>query len=66
MNYRFHPAAETEHLEQITFYESRQKGLGTRYRDLCLKAIRECAIHPIANRSSIRRTFAGCGFGAFP
>lgn len=40
MNYRFHPAAETEHLEQIAFYESRQPGLGARYRERFLQAIR--------------------------
>ncbi|MGI8739750.1 MAG: type II toxin-antitoxin system RelE/ParE family toxin [Gammaproteobacteria bacterium] len=31
MNYRFHPAAEAEHLETIAFYESRRPGLGDRY-----------------------------------
>jgi hypothetical protein len=39
MNYGFHPAAEAEHLEQIAFYESRQQGLGARYRDHFLKTI---------------------------
>jgi hypothetical protein len=28
MTFRFHPAAEAEHLEQIAFYESRRQGLG--------------------------------------
>jgi len=37
MTYRFHPAAEAEHLGQIAFYESRRKGLGGRYRDHFLK-----------------------------
>lgn len=32
MNYRFHPAAEVEYLEQVAFYESRERGLGARYR----------------------------------
>ena len=31
MSYRFHPGAETEHLEIIGFYESRQPGLGFAY-----------------------------------
>ena len=31
MSYYFHPAAETEHLETIGFYESRQAGLGLMY-----------------------------------
>jgi toxin ParE1/3/4 len=39
MNYRFHPAAEAEHLEQIVFYESRQQGLGSRYRTHFLRTI---------------------------
>lgn len=33
MKVRFHPAAEAEHLEQIAFYESRERGLGARYLD---------------------------------
>lgn len=41
MNYRFHPAAEAEHLEQITFYESRQRGLGARYREHFLHDIHQ-------------------------
>jgi hypothetical protein len=39
MTYRFHPAAEAEHLGQIAFYEPRRKGLGGRYRDHFLKII---------------------------
>jgi toxin ParE1/3/4 len=39
MNYRFHPVAEAEHLEQIVFYESRQQGLGSRYRTHFLRTI---------------------------
>ena len=31
MSYLFHPAAETEHLESVAFYESRQPGLGAVY-----------------------------------
>jgi len=31
MNYCFHKAAESEHLEIIGFYESRQPGLGAAY-----------------------------------
>lgn len=27
----FHPAAETEHLETVTYYESKQPGMGTSY-----------------------------------
>lgn len=31
MSYRLHPAAEAEHFEIITFYESRRPGLGDAY-----------------------------------
>ena len=31
MSYFFHPDARVEHLEHIAFYESRQRGLGSRY-----------------------------------
>lgn len=31
MNYRFHPAAASEHLDNVVFYESRQSGLGADY-----------------------------------
>lgn len=31
MRPRFHEAAETEHLETVAFYESRQAGLGRKY-----------------------------------
>ncbi|MBA2409803.1 MAG: type II toxin-antitoxin system RelE/ParE family toxin [Gammaproteobacteria bacterium] len=31
MSYRFHPAAEAEHLEVVAFYESRRPGLGIAY-----------------------------------
>ena len=31
MTYRFHPAAEAEHLETVAWYESRRAGLGARY-----------------------------------
>lgn len=31
MNYRFHPAAASGHLDNVAFYESRQSGLGADY-----------------------------------
>lgn len=31
MSYFFHPDAETEHLAEVAFYESRRRGLGARY-----------------------------------
>jgi plasmid stabilization system protein ParE len=46
MNYGFHPAAEAEHLDQIAFYESRQRGLGARYRDHFMKAIETACAAP--------------------
>lgn len=59
MSYRFHPAAEAEHLEQIAFYESRRKGLGGRYRDHFLKMIQGVcerpAQYPIEHAPNIRQ-----------
>jgi len=46
MNYGFHPAAEAEHLEQIVFYESRRQGLGARYREEFLQAVRKICETP--------------------
>ncbi|GAB6039491.1 type II toxin-antitoxin system RelE/ParE family toxin [Endothiovibrio diazotrophicus] len=31
MNYVFHPAAESEHLETVAYYESKRPGLGAEY-----------------------------------
>jgi hypothetical protein len=59
MNYRFHPAAEAEHLEQIAFYQSRQQGLGSRYREHFLQTMQKIcetpARHPIDHAPDIRR-----------
>jgi toxin ParE1/3/4 len=59
MNYRFHPAAEAEHLEQIAFYETRQQGLGARYREHFLHAVQKVcetpARYPIEQQPDIRR-----------
>jgi toxin ParE1/3/4 len=59
MIYGFHPAAEAEHLEQIAFYESRQRGLGARYRDHFLRTIQKvCEAstqYPIEHPPDIRR-----------
>ncbi len=46
MTYRFHPAAEAEHLEQIAFYESRLRGLGARYREHFLQTIQKVCEAP--------------------
>ncbi len=46
MNYRFHPAAEAEHLGQIAFYESRRKGLGARYRRYFLQMMQRVCERP--------------------
>ena len=31
MSYSFHPAAESEHLESVAYYESKRPGLGATY-----------------------------------
>ncbi len=33
MSYFYHPAAETEHLESIAYFESKRPGLGVTYLD---------------------------------
>ena len=59
MSYRFHPAAEAEHLEQVEFYESRERGLGARYRAHFLNAMQGIceapARNPIERAPDIRR-----------
>lgn len=59
MNYSFHPAAESEHLEQVAFYESRLAGLGARYHAEVERALeRACALpdaFPSDNPSGLRR-----------
>jgi plasmid stabilization system protein ParE len=59
MNYRLHPAAEAEHLEQIAFYQSQQQGLGSRYREHFLQAMQKiCETptrYPIDRPPDIRR-----------
>jgi len=54
VSYFFHPAAETEHLESVAFYESRQPGLGASY----LTAFEEAmsAIVETPKRYRIRRS----------
>ena len=59
MTYRFHPAAEAEHLETVAWYESRGAGLGSRYLaefEQALKLICENPHrHPIDRRHDVRR-----------
>nr|VFK42311.1 MAG: hypothetical protein BECKTC1821E_GA0114239_101823 [Candidatus Kentron sp. TC] len=59
MKYIFHPAAESEHLETVAYYESQRKGLGADYltefesamADICATPRR----YPIARKPNIRR-----------
>ncbi len=46
MNYRFHPGAEAEHLEQIAFYQSRQQDLGSRNREHFLETMQKICETP--------------------
>jgi hypothetical protein len=63
MNYRFHPAAEAEHLEQIAFYQSRRQDLGSRYRERFLQTIQKvCETpeqYPIEHPPDVRRVSLG-------
>lgn len=40
MNYRLHPDAALEHEEQVAYYEERHAGLGRRYHEAVMHAIR--------------------------
>ena len=59
MTPRFHEAAETEHLEAIAFYESRQAGLGGDYLEEFEAALSRVAEAParfrIERKPNIRR-----------
>lgn len=61
MKYGFHPAAEVEHLEQVTYLEQQQPGLGRRYLAEVEAAIaRACTgsvKYPIAQAPDLRRIF---------
>ncbi len=50
MRYFFHPAAEGEHLAEVSFYESRRKGLGARYLASFDAAIERVCVDPTAFR----------------
>ncbi len=59
MSYQFHPAAEKEHLETVTYYELQQRGLGAFYLaefESAMEAV--CANpnqYPILLKPEIRR-----------
>ena len=59
MTYRFHPAAEAEHLETVAWYETRMAGLGSRYLaefERTLEQVCENPNHyPIDRQPGIRR-----------
>ena len=59
MSYQFHPEAEAEHLETITYYETQQPGLGASYLAEFEAALeRVCdgpSRYPIERRPDIRR-----------
>lgn len=59
MTYRFHPAAEAEHLRQIQFYEARHRGLGARYLNEFVQTMERVCEAPgrfaIAHPPDIRR-----------
>ena len=61
MTYRFHPAAEAEHLETIAQYETRMAGLGSRYLAEFERTVeRVCGDperYPIDREPDIRRAY---------
>lgn len=59
MRYEFHPAAETEHLESVGYFESKKAGLGASYlaefeRTVAL-ACRAPDRYPIEKEPDVRR-----------
>ncbi|MGH7453191.1 MAG: type II toxin-antitoxin system RelE/ParE family toxin [bacterium] len=59
MSYLFHPAAETEHLESVAFYESKQPGLGaaylTEFENVMKRVCEGPQRYPIEMKPDIRR-----------
>jgi len=59
VSYFFHPLAESEHLETITYYESKSTGLGAAYLNEFEKIIKHICDNPERNpielTPSIRR-----------
>ena len=59
MNYQFHPDAESEHLENVAYYEERLPGLGASYLAEFESALEQvCEVpgrYPIEQRPDIRR-----------
>ena len=46
MKYWFHPEARTELIESIRYYESQQPGLGRRFLEAIMEALRRIQAHP--------------------
>lgn len=46
MSYYFHPAAQTEHLEIVAWYESKKPGLGASYWEEFELALQTICDHP--------------------
>nr|VFK18904.1 MAG: ParE toxin of type II toxin-antitoxin system, parDE [Candidatus Kentron sp. LPFa]VFK33462.1 MAG: ParE toxin of type II toxin-antitoxin system, parDE [Candidatus Kentron sp. LPFa] len=59
MTYTFHPAAESEHLETVAYYESQRKGLGadylTEFEDVMMDVCGTPHRYPVARKPGIRR-----------
>lgn len=59
MSYQFHPEAEAEHLETVSYYEDRQPGLGASYLaefEFALEQVCEAPNrYPIERKPDIRR-----------
>lgn len=58
-DYQFHPEAETEHLETVSYYELQHPGLGSLYLS-DFETVMKCACefpgrYPIEQRPDIRR-----------
>lgn len=61
----FHPEARIEFLESIIYYESQQTGLGRRFLEAVIEAVRRIEAHPRMYRL-VDQTCRQCRIPRFP
>jgi toxin ParE1/3/4 len=62
----FHQEARIEFLESITYYESKQTGLGLRFIEAVMEAVRRIQAHPNMYRLSDCKQCRQCRIPKFP
>lgn len=66
MKHRFHPAAESEHLEQVAWFEQQQVGLGRRYLEAVETAIARACTAPQRHRVALSPDLRRIVVSGFP